>query len=545
MADAKPPPLVWANGAPMRREELAREVAGPQRFGVRQVMGGHPAQGLTPQRLARLLLDAEAGDATAYLELAEEMEEKDLHYQSVMGTRKRAVAQLPIEVEPAGESADEQADAQLVRDWLERDMLEAEIFDILDAIGKGYSCTELVWDTRSVPWLPIRCLWRPPSWFEFDPEDPEKLMLRDLGGPQPLSAAKYIVHFHKAKSGSPVRGGIARAAAWGYMFKNYAIKDWVAFLETYGMPYRVGRYDNGETEENIRKLMAAVADLGSDAAAVFPKSMDVEFVDTKAGTAPNDLWRAKAEYVDSQISKAVLGQTGTTDSKEGGLGDGGNKVHNDVRGDIERADAKLLAATLNRDLVVPLVALNRGPRKRYPRLKIGRPDEVDVEKMSRTLQILVPLGLKVSQEDVRERAGLPAPAEGAELLAPPQAAQQALPEPPGPDDTREAADPALRGLKSPARGQLRSVASGVAAEPASPDAIDDLTDEALGDWEELVTPLIEPVEQLLASASTLGEARALLTSAIDEMDPAAFTELLARGGFAARLAGDLDARGEA
>ena len=54
-------------------------------------------------------------------------------------------------------------------------------------------------------------------------------------------------------------------------------------------------------------------------------------------------------------------------------------MHNEVRQDIERADAKLLAATLNRDLVPVLVMLNHGPRDKYPRIKIGRPDPVDIQ----------------------------------------------------------------------------------------------------------------------------------------------------------------------
>lgn len=94
-----PPPLVWPNGQLMRPHNLVREVAAPRMSSVRSILSGHPAQGLDPRRLGRLLLSAEQGDAIAYLELAEEMEEKDLHYLSVMGTRKRAVAQMPIEVE--------------------------------------------------------------------------------------------------------------------------------------------------------------------------------------------------------------------------------------------------------------------------------------------------------------------------------------------------------------------------------------------------------------------------------------------------------------
>src|SRR3546814_21150705 len=77
---------------------------------------------------------------------------KDLHYLSVLGTRKRAVSQLPINVEAASEDPNDELDAQLIRDWLKRLTLQAELFDILDAIGKGYSVTEIVWklgDTSS------------------------------------------------------------------------------------------------------------------------------------------------------------------------------------------------------------------------------------------------------------------------------------------------------------------------------------------------------------------------------------------------------------
>ena len=54
----------------------------------------HPSIGLTPERLTAILREAEAGDPFLYLELAEEMEEKDLHYLAVLSTRKQTVAQL-------------------------------------------------------------------------------------------------------------------------------------------------------------------------------------------------------------------------------------------------------------------------------------------------------------------------------------------------------------------------------------------------------------------------------------------------------------------
>jgi len=86
------PTLLGPDGQPVRANDLTEEKAGPTTTGIRSIVSGHPWQGLTLARLANLLRDAENGDATRYLELAEEMEEKDLHYRGVLGTRRLQVS---------------------------------------------------------------------------------------------------------------------------------------------------------------------------------------------------------------------------------------------------------------------------------------------------------------------------------------------------------------------------------------------------------------------------------------------------------------------
>lgn len=536
-------PLVWANGQLMQREQLPREVAAPRMSSVRSILSGHPAAGIDPRRLASILRQAEDGDATSYLELAEEMEEKDMHYNSVLGTRKRAVAQLPIDVTAASDAAHHKEHEAFVRKWLNRDTLQAEIVDMLDALGKGYSATEAIWQTKPGKWLPHELKRRDPRWFEFDRINGETLKLKTNGAePEPLAAGKFIVHIHSAKSGLPIRGGLARIAAWGWMFKNFAIKDWVSFLETYGMPMRMGRYDNGETEDNIAILMRAVADLGSDAAAVFPKSMEIDFESANSGSAPGDLWKAKAEFVNDEMSKAVLGQTNTTDAKAGGMGSGQAEVHDGVRHDIRDFDAMLLSATLNRDLIVPMIMFNFGPQDEYPRLKIGEIEKDDIEALTKAAVALVPLGLRVSAKRLGEKTGLPLAEDGEEVLVPasnpdpanfpagaPTGTLPGLPQRPRPTPSL------LTPLKSPV-GRI-GVAS---ADPNGDyrDAIDESADQFLDDWVEVVEPILSPIEQLVASATSLEQIRDGLTGLIGDMDESGLAGLVAMAGFAARLAGD-------
>lgn len=545
------PGLIDLYGQPLRKQELDKEIAGPSVTGVRSIVSGHPAQGLNPGKLTSLLMQAEQGSPLAYYELAEEMEEKDLHYMSVLGTRKRAVSQLPIDVEPADDTPEQAKFAAVIKDFLERDTLEAEMFDILDAVGKGVSYVEMVWDLKSAVQLPMEFIWRQPSFFEFDRVDGETPYLCEDGGALvPLEYGKFIRHVHQAKSGLPVRGGIARAVAWGWMFKNYAIKDWVGFLEMYGQPLRVGRFDSGASDGDIRKLMRAVSQIGTDAAAVYPRTMDIEFIDGKAGTAPNELWRSFAEYIDDQVSKVVVGQTSSSDAKASGIGSGQSDLHGEVRDDIARADGKLLAATLNRDVVRPIIDRNFGPQAKYPRIKIGKKDQVDVKAMVENAIALSEVGVEIDAEDMRELAGLPAPKSASSKLlgAPPEKTPQEGVEDGQGRDPSKNPPPKLLG---PLKGQktaskvpgndddsdLRAAASTL---DANGDPIDQLTNQVVERFDDIFEEMIDPLEDIIAACSSIDEVRDALASYIDGMDADKLTELLENAGFASAIAGEVD-----
>ena len=134
----------WMNHL-VNSTSLKELIAGPRIGSVRQVVSGHPADGLTPQRLATILRAAAQGEPEAYFELAEDIEERDLHYAAVMATRKRSVAQLPITVKAASDSPEHKKHAELVQAWVNTGVLRAALFDMLDAIGKGISVLEIDW----------------------------------------------------------------------------------------------------------------------------------------------------------------------------------------------------------------------------------------------------------------------------------------------------------------------------------------------------------------------------------------------------------------
>jgi len=136
------------------------------------------------------------------------MEERDLHYLGVLGKRKRSISQLEINVEDVSNSADDKAAGGLIRSFVDRLQLQDELFDILDAIGKGFSVTQICWDTSMSQWMPRELKYRQPKWFRFSLEDGETLELWDNAGYLPLEPYAHVVHRVKAKSGLAIR------AAW-------------------------------------------------------------------------------------------------------------------------------------------------------------------------------------------------------------------------------------------------------------------------------------------------------------------------------------------
>lgn len=522
------PPILDQWGNPVSGQALTRPAMGATITGVRDTFDEFMAARLTPARMARILRDAAMGEMHDFLTLAEEMEEIETQYASVLSTRKRAIQSIELQVEASGDSAEEIKLADAVRDQIADHPGTYDLVgDMLDALGKGYSVTEIVWDVEGRQWRPERFEHHDPRLFQFDRETRKELRKRlqaDFNGAS-LEPFKFIRHVPKLKSGIPARNGLARLALWTFLLKTYSLKDWAAFLEVHGMPLRLGKYGAGASEADKRVLLNAVRNLGSDAAAIVPAGMEIEFVETKGFSEKP--FEGFAMYLDKALSKAIIGQTMTAD-EGGSLAQA--KVHDNVRIDIKKADAKQLNGTLARDLVRPFIDLNYGPRDKYPKLLVLVTEPEDIKTMSEALGKLVPLGLKVQASEVRDRMGFDDPEEGAEVLGP--AAKPAATEPASPKQP-EPTDP-----PKPKRALNNRHASGCPCCGAGPKAMNaetlDIEDErdalvvaALEDWQPDLGPMIEAIENAAARAKTFAEFEA-------ELDTLAGT--LPTGPLARRLA---------
>lgn len=490
---------------------LSTELARPSLTGVRSAWGtGAVSNGLTPQRLAAILHAAESGDHHAQLSLAEEMEERDLHYGSVLSTRKMAVTGLEIIVESASDSERDLLLADAVREQVKKASFFEAVEGLMDALGKGYSVVEMVWQ-RGQFWQP-EFIWRDPHFFMPERETGAELRLideSDLLNGVALPPHKFIVHRAKIKSGLLSRDGLARLVAIAYMCKTWTLKDWMAFADIFGLPLRVGKFGRGATEDEINTLMTAIANIASDAGAVIPESMKIEFIEASKGGSGGVVFDGLAKYLDEQISKRVLGQTMTADD---GSSQAQAKVHDQVRQDIVKSDAKRLSNTLNRDFVKSFIDLNYGVQ-RYPEIVLYVPDNEDLNLLVTALEKLVPLGLEVEQSVIRDKFGLPDPA-------------------------RDANGRTTGKLLAVNKPTTMNRATALNAMQLQGDELDAIVDDALSDWQPVMQEVVDPIVQLASESSDYETFLKKITEALQTQESAVLIESLSKATFKAYGLGD-------
>ena len=511
----------------VRQRDLTQRIAAPSVVGLRRAQQWRSvASWLTPDRLRSIYLEVAQGTwCPDFFELAEEIEERDGHYRGVVQQRRLRAAGAPIDVVPSSDAAGDLKLADEVRERVMQgpgwhDML----LDLLDAVSKGVSCQEIVWGRHGGLWAPAAYHRIDPRWLVFSYEDGETprllretpgtipgggrgTMLTDTrsggwdGQADPLAAGKFVYHRHRSKSGLPGRGGLAYLAATMWLLKSTAIRDWWAYGEVFGIPVRVGKYGPNATDPDIQTLVDAISMLASDAGAVIPDTMQIEFVQAaQGGGRPDALFPAQARWCDEQVSKAVVGQTMTTDD---GASLSQAQVHADVRDDLVEDDVRQMCETVSEAIIAPYCVLNgKASAAGWPRLELPpQEDAVDVTAVVAAARA----GLRIPQPWLRSRMGIPEPGEGEEILAGASAGQAAD------EDGDEDED----GDDAPATNLALSAA----------EAIDAALD-AGGGWDALADDLIGPVADALEAAD----------------DAESFIALLAEAGTPDRLARDLAVR---
>jgi phage gp29-like protein len=359
---------------------------------------------------------AERGLLRPQMEMFDRMVERDPHLEGVLQSRRMALTQEEWIVMP-GDEEDKRSIA--AAEMVTADLVGLPDFDdsvdgLLDGIPKGIAVQEIVyaddWSLEDLKEVPGKLL---------DWQEPELRVMADGLRPVEMEPNKFIRHSPRLKSGSPVRRGLMRTLAVYWCISHYAMEDWAGYSEVFGQPLRLGKYDPNAKEGDINILREALINIGSDASAVIPDTMLIEFPEPKSRTTGGGQTISPMEgiinHIEKKMSIAVLGQNLTTQSESGSGTLAGGAQERVLKG-ITRADGRQVGVTLRRDLFRPLVGFRMGFDVALPYIKWDLDDPVDQESRSKVFQGAQDLGMPISKAQVREELQLKEPADDEDLL---------------------------------------------------------------------------------------------------------------------------------
>ncbi len=385
----------------------------------------YPSAGLTPSGLSTILREADDGSLSTAMQLFEEMEEKDAHLFAVVNTRRLALTGLEWQVVSAAdvhEGTDRvRADEAAVycRDVLRKlDRFDEVLQHLSLAVGRNIAIAEIVWDLAAGEFRPVDIASVDFTRIVFDDLDRPRILTQEE--PEEgieLPANKFIVHTPHSVSGHPQRGGLLRVTAMVYLAKNLALKDWMIFAEVFGMPVRIARYEPTATQEEKRELLRMLESLGSNAAGIFSRAVELQIIEANRGTSGPPYERL-LEFLNREMSKAWLGQTLTTDIAGQRGSFAASQVHESVRQDVLADDLRKEGYTIRRDLLSPLTRLRLGQEAPVPffRRKLRQP--LDTSELADVLDTAVNrLGLKVPASWAHDALGVPL-SDGSEAPVP-------------------------------------------------------------------------------------------------------------------------------
>ncbi|EHP39413.1 hypothetical protein OR16_31679 [Cupriavidus basilensis OR16] len=436
--------------------------------------------------------------------------ERDCHAYSVLQKRKMAVVSRPWFIEPASSSRLDKKAADIVKENITAIQFDRICVDLLDAVLKGYSVGEIIWDVQGSEIRAQDVMAREQKRFVFDVDyKPRLITLENMLEGEELPERKFIIHRFGSKVGNPYGLGLGTRLFWPVFFKRQGIQFWLTFCDKFGSPTAVGTYPQGTSEPDQDRLIASLQSIATDSAIAVPQGMEVKLLEAaKSGSVTT--YEQLCRYMDGEISKATLGETLSTELRGGGSL-AASRTHNEVRLELVQADADLLTDSLACTLIRWLVEYNC-PGAGVPAVRRDvRPAEDLAVRAGRDVRIKS-LGFKPTMDYIQEVYG-----EGWEVD--PAAARAAAPADPGNLD-----------------GDL-AFAEGTTF--ADQKALDDAIAELGGAPTEALKALLAPALKAIQEAATPDEAMDALLEAYPNLSTAQLEAVLAKAFFVSDLWGML------
>jgi hypothetical protein len=406
-------------------------------YNVRQ-MRTEAAPDLDVDRVHAIIEDAQAGNIDDLLRLYRDMVMAGSHLQGRFTERKEAVLGDTVSIQPATKTnVDDKAAAIVIQDLVDncRDWRRATTH-LLDSVlwpvsllEKTYKVSDRLLSPKDLP--PIRLQYELSALtvvpYELLVHIWGKLQIRDtdefgnpLGTYQDPDPGRYIVGRCHLLAAIPDNwGGPMRSIIFWWLLGHMGRDWWVRYLDKYGMPFLVGKYDQGDDASRsiLERAFSYASKIGG---LVISKETEVALEQAAAGQS-GDAFDKFVEQCNKEISNLVLGQSLSSNARSTGLGSGVAALQGEVRQDKRKSDAAGLAETLRYQLFDPYLRIN-GLKGTAPKLVFGSDSVNESEATGKILTSLSQAGLEPTDDAlpvIGEKIGFTVQRSTAPVMPPP------------------------------------------------------------------------------------------------------------------------------
>ena len=317
----------------------------------------------------------------------------DAHLNAVINKRRAALLDLPI-VFRRNDRIDESVQRHIRSPWF-----NDFIIDVLDAKLWGFSLFQFRLDGE---------------WIGYDliPRKHVDTIRRTiLMREQNLTGTSWDEFADLLFVGKPRDMGLLAQVAPYAIYKRNCLGYYAQYAELFGQPIREGTYDI-YNEEMRRAMLRDLTAMGASSIFLHPEgtTLNLHEASQKAGSA--ELYSTLLNYCDDAMSKAILGNTLTTQASDKGTQALGT-VHKSAEDAINHMDRLFVLNVLNYDLTELLVSM--GVDVRGGAFEYEKPKNSDLTariNIDRTLQAM---GLPIGDDYLYETYGVERPANYADL----------------------------------------------------------------------------------------------------------------------------------
>lgn len=280
--------------------------------------------------------------------------------------------------------------------------IQEDLYQILSAMSFGFSITEKIYKIINGKMVIHKLTSIPQDSIIFNMNDfGDILSVQQYSNSKlvPLSIEKFILFSWNYEGNNPYGTSDIRAAYIPWFSKKQVMAYLAMFLEKYGMPYILAKYDGGnqalasELQEVVQNLMAATG-------AVLPKEVDIDLVNVEKTVV--DAFLNSLMYYDKQISTSLLipdligfNQT------EGGSYNLGEEQIKILQLNMDRHRLNF-QSIINEQLIKQLVDINFSNVSNYPGIIFKPTEKEDIFNRIDKFVQLTKNGIKPQLETVRQ-----------------------------------------------------------------------------------------------------------------------------------------------